>query len=188
LAAALRTQPGCVAYEILGAAALQELNAIEPYFAAEIAPRTLRRAEELSHLANQFELDPDTLQRTVSVYNAAIDGGGDPFGRTSVRPPLAPPFFGIRVGAALLQTEGGLAIDAGARVLRTDGTPIPNLYAGGGAAAGLSAAGGSGYLEGNGLLCALGWGKIAGEQARQEIIAARGTAAAAPDSPEDEPQ
>jgi hypothetical protein len=34
-----------------------------------------------------------------------------------------------RIAPALLGTQGGLSIDADARVLRPDGSPIPNLYA-----------------------------------------------------------
>ena len=55
------------------------------------------------------------------------------------------------------------------RVLRTDGSVIPNLYAGGGTAAGISGDGADGYLSGNGLLSALGLGLIAGEHAAQAI-------------------
>jgi len=43
---------------------------------------------------------------------------------------------------------------------------VPNIYAGGGTAAGFSGkAGPSGYLSANGLLAALVLGKIAGEEA-----------------------
>jgi fumarate reductase flavoprotein subunit len=62
-----------------------------------------------------------------------------------------------------------LKVDIHARVLRPDGTPIPNLYAGGGTAAGISGDGPDGYLSGNGLLSALGFGLIAGEHAAASI-------------------
>lgn len=45
------------------------------------------------------------------------------------------------------------------------GTPIPNLYAGGDVAARISGHGAGGYLSGNGLLIALGFGRLAGEHA-----------------------
>jgi fumarate reductase flavoprotein subunit len=44
----------------------------------------------------------------------------------------------VKVTGALFHTQGGLVVDTAARVLRADGTPVPNLYAGGGTAAGLS--------------------------------------------------
>jgi fumarate reductase flavoprotein subunit len=53
-------------------------------------------------------------------------------------------------------------VDAGARVLRPDGTPLPNLFAGGGAACGISGSGRDGYLSGNGLLSAVVFGAKAG--------------------------
>lgn len=63
-------------------------------------------------------------------------------------------------------TQGGLAVDTHAHVLRTDGTPIIGLFAGGGAATGISGRRGSdGYVSGNGLLSALGLGLIAGREA-----------------------
>lgn len=165
LVPAVRAQPGRVAYEIFDAHILKAVAADDPHFAGEVMPRAVRRADELVGLAKQFEIDAEKLALTVA---AAA---------------LAPPFYGIRVAAALLQTQGGLAIDSSARVVRTDGGVVPNLYAGGGAAGGLSGPAGDGYLLGNGLLCALGWGKIAGEQAAHAVLAERARAAQAAAAP-----
>ena len=65
----------------------------------------------------------------------------------------------------LFHTQGGLVIDENARVLRADGTPLPNLFAGGDAACGLSGPDVEGYLSGNGLLTAVTLGRIAGRAA-----------------------
>jgi fumarate reductase flavoprotein subunit len=46
-------------------------------------------------------------------------------------------------------------------VLREDGSALPNLYAGGGAARGISGGEVWGYLSGNGLLTAVTQGRIA---------------------------
>ena len=89
----------------------------------------------------------------------------DRFGRAHFARVLEPPFYGIQVTGALFHTQGGLRVDKRARVMRPDGRAIENLYAGGGTAAGVSGAGAAGYLAGNGLLTALGWGKIAGDDA-----------------------
>lgn len=75
---------------------------------------------------------------------------------------LIAPYFAARVTGALFHTQGGLVVDTNARVLRGDGTPLPNLFAGGGAARGLSGATVEGYLSGNGLLTAVALGRIAG--------------------------
>jgi len=69
------------------------------------------------------------------------------------------------VTGALFHTQGGLAIDEVARVVDAAGRPLPGLFAGGGAARGLSGAHVWGYLSGNGLLSAVALGAIAGAQA-----------------------
>jgi fumarate reductase flavoprotein subunit len=69
------------------------------------------------------------------------------------------------VTGALFHTQGGLVVDAHARVLDAQGTPLPNLYAGGGAACGVSGAHVWGYLSGNGLLAAITLGRLAGVSA-----------------------
>ena len=70
----------------------------------------------------------------------------------------------VKVTGALFHTQGGLAVDNNARVLRK-GRPISGLYAAGGAAVGMSGSGAGGYLAGNGLLAALGLGYLAGHHA-----------------------
>ena len=59
----------------------------------------------------------------------------------------------------------GLAVNGEARVLRADGTLLPNLFAVGGAAQGVSGSKASGYLSGNGLLTAFAYGYLAGDAA-----------------------
>ena len=112
------------------------------------------------------------LAETIEAYNAAARGEQrDEFGRTSfAMAPLEPPFWSAQVVPGLFHTQGGLQTDADARVLLRAGTPIPNLFAGGGAAAGISGRSGAlGYLSGNGLLSALGLGWLAARAAAREI-------------------
>ena len=78
---------------------------------------------------------------------------------------LSPPYKAVRVTGALFHTQGGLAVDVDARVLNERGAPLPNLFAAGGAAAGVSGSVASGYLSGNGLLTATVLGRIAGASA-----------------------
>jgi fumarate reductase flavoprotein subunit len=80
---------------------------------------------------------------------------------------LQAPFHAIKVTGALFHTQGGLDIDAQARVLRQDGVPLPNLLAAGGAARGVSGQAVWGYLSGNGLLSAIAGGHIAAHTAQQ---------------------
>jgi fumarate reductase flavoprotein subunit len=77
---------------------------------------------------------------------------------------LKPPFYASWVTGALAHTQGGLDVDARARVLRADGSAIEGLFAAGGAAAGLAGRGGEGYLPGNGLAQSFALGLIAGEE------------------------
>ncbi|MCX8134149.1 MAG: FAD-dependent oxidoreductase [Roseococcus sp.] len=79
--------------------------------------------------------------------------------------PLVPPLHAVRVTGALFHTQGGLLVDEAGRVISEAGTPIPGLYAAGGAACGVSGPEASGYLSGNGLLSAVVLGRIAGREA-----------------------
>ena len=90
-----------------------------------------------------------------------MSGARDPFGRDfTSKPKLEPPYYGIKVTGTLFHTQGGLVVDESARVL-----PLPNVFAGGGAARGVSGAHVWGYLSGNGLLSAVALGRVAGESA-----------------------
>ena len=84
--------------------------------------------------------------------------------------PLNQRLYGCRIVPGLFHTQGGLAVDLDGRVLDTQGRPIPNLFAGGGAAGGLSGrSGAAGYASGNGLLSAIALGRLAGLAAAAEV-------------------
>ena len=122
--------------------------------------------ETLTELAAAMAVDAEVLQEEADGLAAVSTGNGsDRFGRTSVEAALSPPFVAVRVVPALFHTQGGLVVDGHARVLRPDRTPIPGLYASGGAAEGISGHGAAGYLAGNGLLPALGLAFLAAEHA-----------------------
>lgn len=121
---------------------------------------------------------PDALADTINVprenfiaafreiENLKRSGGRDRFGRDwSTSAPLLQPLHAVRVTGALFHTQGGLEIDASARVKRANGTSFSNLYAAGGAARGVSGPIASGYLSGNGLLTAITLGRVAGQNA-----------------------
>lgn len=125
-----------------------------------------RSGDTLKALAGIIGVPADALERTLdAMAQATVRGVPDAFGRRFDTPPLAPPFHALRVGGALFHTQGGLAIDAEARVVRADGSPLPNLFAGGGAAVGISGGGPSGYLPGAGLASAVTMGAAAGRGA-----------------------
>lgn len=89
-----------------------------------------------------------------------------PFGRDFAGiAALAPPYRAVKVTGALFHTQGGLAVNEEARVIRADGSALPNLFAAGGAAVGVSGPEASGYLSGNGLVTAIVLGRLAGAAA-----------------------
>jgi succinate dehydrogenase/fumarate reductase flavoprotein subunit len=107
----------------------------------------LIEAADIQQLAAKIGLKPSTLAATIANYNADAKEGRDPeFGRGStvyqrhlgdaayrpnpcVAPILRAPFFAMRIYPADLGTAIGMKVDAQARVLREDGTPIAGLYA-----------------------------------------------------------
>jgi fumarate reductase flavoprotein subunit len=132
----------------------------------------IKKFDTIDELAISFRLPPEEMGRTHEEFQKAARGQTpDPLGRSEFGKPLEPPLYGAKVTGALFHTQGGLKVDRLAQVIRTDGTPIPNLYAGGGTAAGFSGkAGPYGYLSANGLLAALVLGKIAGDAAGQSAL------------------
>ncbi len=124
--------------------------------------------QSLESLATLFHLPPDALATTLAEYERGREAGIDRWGREDFAD-LRPPYYGVRVTGALFHTQGGLKVDSHGRVLKKSGEPVPNLYAGGGVAAGVSGHGPEGYLSGNGLLTALGYGYLAGLHAAASL-------------------
>ena len=131
-----------------------------------------RSGDSVEALAAAIGVPAAALGRTLeAVEEAGRRGVPDAFGRRFDTPPLQAPFYALRVGGALFHTQGGLVIDDTARVVRADGSPLPNLYAGGGAAVGISGHGPSGYLPGAGLAAAVTLGAVAGRAAAAQVAA-----------------
>jgi succinate dehydrogenase/fumarate reductase flavoprotein subunit len=125
-------------------------------------------ADDAEALAKATGLPAGEVADELAATAALARGeGADGFGRTGFEAPLQPPYAAVRVVPALFHTQGGLVVDGSARVLRPDGSPIPGLYASGGAAASISGHGASGYLAGNGLLPALGLAFLAADHVSQ---------------------
>jgi fumarate reductase flavoprotein subunit len=123
-----------------------------------------REAEAAGAVKRNFMIDG--LEKTLST----LYEGKDPFGRDfSTKPKLKAPYYAIKVTGALFHTQGGLVVDEKARVLDKAGKAIAGLYAGGGAACGISGDEVWGYLSGNGLLSAVTLGRLAGENAAASL-------------------
>jgi fumarate reductase flavoprotein subunit len=135
--------------------------------------RAMVQADTIEELAAAIRVPVEALTQTmVDIDRFAESGEADGFGRIFiVDKALKAPFFAAKANPALFHTQGGLVVDQDARVIGMDGDPLPNLFAGGGAARGLSGAGASGYVAGNGLMSATTLGKLAGRAAAQQALA-----------------
>jgi flavocytochrome c len=163
----------------IGDRRILDIAAREPWFKEILDLGGAKKADSIEEIARRTSLDPHILRATIDTYNrAASKQIKDPFSRTEFgEAPLAAPYWFAQVVPALLSTQGGLMIDRQGRVLRNDGCPIDNLFAAGGAAAGIAGhSGGRGYASGTGLLHAIGLGYIAGRAAAADLRGAKKSA------------
>ncbi|ADZ72247.1 FAD-dependent oxidoreductase [Polymorphum gilvum] len=135
-----------------------------PDYQEAVGAGAVKSADDVAGLARATGLPEAALALTLDEISGLQRGAGtDAFGRDFTgKPGLVPPYHAVKVTGALFHTQGGLTIGADARVLDRDGAPFPNLFAGGGAACGVSGPEVSGYLSGNGLLTAIAFGWLAG--------------------------
>ena len=107
-----------------------------------------KKASTVKQLAAKIKLPPDTLEDTISKYNAlAKEGKPDPLGKTPKRfvPQDTPPFYAVdesiqtKVGIpTAAMTLGGLVVnEKTGQVVKRDGSSIEGLYAAGRNAIGL---------------------------------------------------
>jgi succinate dehydrogenase/fumarate reductase flavoprotein subunit len=167
-------QPGLYAWYVLDARGLEgrvrERTAKEMVEMAKSTGGTVIEAASLKELADRLAergVPRETFLRTLEEYNAAAVAGGDPSPPRSgqVWPLRVPPFVAVKVAPFITHTVGGLAADAGCRVLRgADKRPIPGLYAAGVEVGGVSV---GGYTSG--LASALVFGGTAAESAIADI-------------------
>jgi fumarate reductase flavoprotein subunit len=167
-AAVIAGQPGATAWIVLDR---RIHDACLPFtdFRQTIEGGALVWADDVEGLAAATGLPAAAVAEELATTAALARGQGqDRFGRTSFEAELQPPYAAVQVVPALFHTQGGLVVDEHARVLRTDGSAIPGLYASGGAASGISGHGAAGYLAGNGLLPALGLAHLAADHAADD--------------------
>lgn len=149
-AANVLAQPGGIAWNVFDDRLLALARGFPDFREAEAAG-ALRGAPDVPALARVIGCDAPTLAATLA----------------STR--LVAPYHAVKVTGALFHTQGGLAVDAQGRVLREDGRALPNLFAGGGAARGISGPSSWGYMAGHGLLTATTFGRLAGDAAARQV-------------------
>ncbi|WP_187968220.1 FAD-dependent oxidoreductase [Aquibium microcysteis] len=154
---------GWIVFDDARRALVEEL----PEFRDLVSLGALRTAQTPAELAALMGIPADAFLRTLAdVESMAAGRAPCPFGRDfTAKAPLSGRLHAIRTTGALFHTQGGLMVDEGAQVLRPDGTLLPNLFAGGGAACSISGNGVDGYLPAAGLGTAITLGRLAGASA-----------------------
>ena len=161
-------QPGRIAFQIFDTQVTDRLR--DEYRIREVTSAT---ANSIDTLAEEIGIDPVGLTHTVAQYNDAVsEGEYDPSrldgkGTTGISPPKSnwalrldkPPFTAYAVTCGITFTFGGLKIDTGARVIHTQGRPIPGLFAAGELVGGLFY---ENYPGGSGLTAGAVFGRLAG--------------------------
>jgi succinate dehydrogenase/fumarate reductase flavoprotein subunit len=125
----------------------------------------IKTGRTMAELATHFTLPPDVLEDSLVRFNRGCDSGEDQFGREpSLIRRLEPPYFGIPIWPAIINTQGGPRRNEKAQVIDVYGDPIPGLYSAGE----LGSIWGSLY-PGAGNVCeCIVFGRIAGRNAAAE--------------------
>jgi fumarate reductase flavoprotein subunit len=160
-------QPGGIAWVIFDGQLLETSLAHSHELRQLDALGAVKRAASLRELENSLGMQENSLLRELTHVDSVLSSGAaDRFGRKFAGARrLISPYCAVRVTGALFHTQGGLMIDDDARVMRPDGSPLPNLFAGGGAAQSVSGPDVTGYLPAIGLCMAITLGRVAGQAA-----------------------
>jgi fumarate reductase flavoprotein subunit len=122
------------------------------------------RADSLEELAKLAGVDPAGLVQAVADYNRGQASGHDALGRKHMPLPIKQaPFYAIKLHSWKFMGFGGLAVDGKLRVVRRDGTPVPNLYAAG-EVLGSAATMGNSHCGGMCVTPALTFGRLLGDR------------------------
>jgi fumarate reductase flavoprotein subunit len=169
-AAKVLSQPGAIAWSVFDAQIAAVARQFEDFQNAERGGAILT-GRSIAELAGLMRVPAAMLaSEWADVESLKTKRGQDRYGRQfAPEQHCVAPFHAVKVTGALFHTQGGLAIDGVGRVRRQDGTLLPNLFAAGGAAAGVSGASAAGYLSGNGLLTATVLGRLAGQAAARAL-------------------
>jgi len=125
-----------------------------------------------SHPSEQFDIRIESCERDKETD--ARRYRGDKISRTAqphkILDPKAGPLIAVKLNILTRKSLGGLQTDLDSRVLRTDGTPLPGVYAAG-EVAGFGGGGVHGYrsLEGTFLGGCLFSGRTAGRAAAKAV-------------------
>ena len=170
-AAEVLRQPGGFVWDVFDERIATVARQFEDFREAERAGAILTR-DTIAGLAEAMHVPAATFAAGWrDVESLKLAGGRDRYGREFLAgQSCKPPYHAVKVTGALFHTQGGLAVDSSGRVRHNSGTKFPNLFAAGGAAAGVSGSNASGYLSGNGLLTAIVLGYLTGNAAAGQML------------------
>ena len=170
----IMNEPGGVAYQIFDQ---KTLHLLEERYETGV-PVT---ADTIPELESNLGLPSESLVETVRDFNAACRPGEfDPGIKDGVRthglelpksnwalPIDQPPYMVYPASCGITFTFGGVKIDTGARVISTEGEPIPGLYATGEITGDFFY---HNYPGGTGLVRGAVFGRIGGDNAAREAL------------------
>lgn len=125
----------------------------------------VQKGETLAKLAEEIDVDAETLEATVTAWNEHVQAGEDPdFGReTGMEHQLSEAlYYAIKIAPGVHHTMGGLRINTETAVLDEAGEAIPGLYAAGEVTGGIH---GQNRIGGNAVADIIVFGRHAGEEA-----------------------
>ena len=166
VSAAILKQTRGEAFLIFDQGVRTSLASIETYANQHL----LKEGNTLAELAEAIGIPAADIEATLKRYKAQQKAGVDEdFGRSATEMTAAletAPYYAVCVTPAIHHTMGGLSVNTNTQVLRTDGTPIPGLYAAGEVTGGLH---GANRLGGNGVADIVVNGRLAGIAAAQKV-------------------
>ncbi len=165
------SQPDKIAWNIFDQRLHNLMMEFEDYHNA-IEANAIVNADTIKELSMLTNIDESSLRKIIKEVEEMVEGKrGDDFGRDFTgKPKLSAPYYAVKVTGALFHTQGGLVVNENARVMDKKGNTLPNLFAGGGSARGISGPADWGYMAGNGLLTATTFGRLAGSAAAKLIV------------------
>ena len=166
VSAAILAQTQGEAFLIFDQGVRKSLASIETYANQHL----LKEGNTVAELAEAIKVPAADLEATLNRYNAQQKAGVDEdFGRSAAQMTATletAPYYAVCVTPAIHHTMGGLSVNTETQVLKTDGTPIPGLYAAGEVTGGLH---GANRLGGNGVADIVVNGRLAGIAAAQKV-------------------
>ena len=157
------SQPKKIAWNIFDERLHELMKEFEDYNNA-IEAKAIIKADNAAELSALTGINKESLDKTMKEVEEMVEGKRkDSFGRDfTIKPKLESPYYTVKVTGALFHTQGGLVVNEDAQVMDKNKVPLPNLFAGGGSARGISGPSDWGYIAGNGLLTATTFGRLAG--------------------------